>query len=66
MDNSSDPIILRKQARELYLAGIGKTTLWRWVRDGKLPPPIRLSRCVVGWRKSTLEAFIASSEGLAK
>lgn len=62
MTNSTDPIIPRAQARTDYLGNIHKTTLWRWEKTGKLPPPIRLSSRVIGWRKSTLEAFIAQHQ----
>jgi predicted DNA-binding transcriptional regulator AlpA len=54
-----DPVIPRRQAREQFLGGISDVTLWRWERAGKLPPPIRISRNVQGWRKSTLEQFLA-------
>lgn len=56
-----DPVITRKQARETYFGGIGRETLWRWERDGKVPPPIRISRRVVGWRRSTLEALLSTA-----
>lgn len=59
MTANYDPVIPRRQAREQFLGGISDVTLWRWERAGKLPPPIRISRSVQGWRKSTLEKFLA-------
>jgi predicted DNA-binding transcriptional regulator AlpA len=54
-----DPLITRGQALEL-LGGVSRRTLYNWVQSGRLPPPVRLSPRVVGWRRSTLEALLAS------
>ena len=44
-----------KQAAE-YL-GIGESTFWRWVHNGKIGKGIKFStRCTV-WRKSELDHF---------
>ena len=59
----NDPFIPRPQARIEYLGGISDDTAKRWQDNGKLPPLIRLSRKVVGWRKSTLEAYLAAHQG---
>jgi len=58
MDSQADPLITRAQARKLYFGGINRVTLYRWEKEGKVPPPIRVSEGVVGWRRSTLEALI--------
>jgi predicted DNA-binding transcriptional regulator AlpA len=59
----NDPLILRKDARKLYFADVHRSTLVRWEREGKLPPPIRISARVQGWRRSTLERFLSEREG---
>jgi predicted DNA-binding transcriptional regulator AlpA len=41
---------------------IKKTTLWKWVADGKLPKPIRLSRGVTCWRVEDIRDFLASAK----
>ncbi len=56
--NELDPIITRTPAC-VMLGGIDRGTLLAWERSGRLPPPIRLSARVIGWRRSTLEKFIA-------
>ena len=49
--------VLRAKDAAAFLA-IGKSTFWKWVKDGLLPQGIRLSmRCTV-WRREDLEAFI--------
>lgn len=61
----SDPFIPRPQARKDFLWGISEDTARRWQTAGKLPPLVRLSGRLVGWRKSTLEKFVAEREGVA-
>lgn len=36
---------------------IGKTTVWRWTREGRLPAPIRLSSGCTRWLLSDIEAL---------
>jgi predicted DNA-binding transcriptional regulator AlpA len=38
-------------------------TLRRWVRTGKLPPPVRLSPQVIGWQPETLAKLLIPGEG---
>lgn len=42
-----------------------RTAVWRLVRQGVLPQPIRITTAKVGWRRSTLETFIAEREKAA-
>lgn len=55
-----DPIIRPRQARRLL--GIGNTTLYKLVKDGALPAPMKISPRASGWRKSVLDAYIAKRE----
>lgn len=42
---------------------VGKSTVWRWVSEGRFPRPIRLgARCTV-WRQSDLDAWMADPAG---
>ncbi len=38
--------------------GLGKSTVWAWVKAGKLPKPHKLSPRVSVWKESELNAFI--------
>lgn len=40
------------------LIGVGKTTLWRWVKEGVFPQPIRLSDGVTVWRLSDVQKWL--------
>ena len=37
----------------LYL-GAGRSTIWKWVRDGLLPPPIKITRSHSRWSNQKL------------
>jgi predicted DNA-binding transcriptional regulator AlpA len=50
---------LRAKQASAFLC-IGVSTLWRWVKEGKLPRPIRLSKRCSVWRVQTLENFLTT------
>lgn len=56
---------LRAKTASAFL-GIGESTFWKWVKEGRLPKGTRLSaRCTV-WRREDLERFLnqaASEQG---
>ena len=47
--------------RLMEMVGLSRTTIWRRVKSGELPPPVRLggpgSRAV-GWRKTAIEGWL--------
>lgn len=45
--------------------GLSRTTLWRRVRDGQFPKPIRLGPNAVGWRLSAVQEWIDGREEAA-
>lgn len=47
-----------KQVAEMLT--IGRSSVWRMAKEGKLPKPIKLSERVSVWKLSDIEAFIAS------
>jgi predicted DNA-binding transcriptional regulator AlpA len=42
---------------------ISRSTLWRWVNEGKFPKPIKLSEGVTVWRVEEVDAWIRSRGG---
>lgn len=38
--------------------GIGRTTLWRWEQDKRIPPRRQIGPGVIGWVESELEEWI--------
>lgn len=53
--------ILRK-SRVLATIGMGNTWLYGAVKRGEFPSPIKLGARAVGWRRSDVEAWLASRE----
>lgn len=49
-----------KQNAERY--AVHEKTIWRWVREGKFPKPVRLSPGCVRWRESDLAEWEATRE----
>lgn len=50
------------------LIPVSPATLWRWVKAGKFPEPIRLSDRVTAWEASKVNAWVesrASGKGAA-
>ena len=42
--------------------GISKNTIWRLVRNGKFPKPIKLSEKVTVWKATDVLAWLESKE----
>lgn len=42
---------------------VGLRSVWRWVHDGTLPQPIRITDRVVRWRKSEVDSHLAARQG---
>ncbi len=40
--------------------GISRVTLWRWEREGRIPPKRIVGPNVVGWLESEIEEWMAS------
>ena len=55
----SDIELLTRQQVEKIL-GIRRSTVYKWIRQGRLINPIQLSPGSVRWRKSELEDWINS------
>jgi prophage regulatory protein len=58
MPNRPPERILRKPAVRDRV-GLSDTTLWRRVRDGEFPQPIRIGKGLVGWLESEVDRWIA-------
>jgi prophage regulatory protein len=38
--------------------GLGKSTIWAWVKQGKFPKPIKLSPRVTVWEESKINKWM--------
>lgn len=52
-----------KQVSERY--DVSRATIWRWVRNGSFPSPIRITAGCTRWKLPDLEAWEAQQEGAA-
>ena len=44
------------------LTGLGRTTVWRKIRDGEFPKPLHVGR-FIRWRKADVEEFLMAGLG---
>lgn len=45
--------------------GVSKNTIWRWVRQGQLPKPLKLSDKVTVWKSEDVIGFLNSKQQAA-
>ena len=53
-----------KQLAEKY--GVHRTTIWRWVKQGDFPPPVKLSPGCSRWPGQPVDAWDQKKEAEAK
>jgi prophage regulatory protein len=44
----------------VQLTNISRATIWRWVKAGVFPQPIKITNRVTVWKSSDIQAYIAS------
>jgi predicted DNA-binding transcriptional regulator AlpA len=47
-----------RERQILKLLPISRSTLWRWVRSGQFPKPIKISQGVTVWSQENVDAFM--------
>jgi prophage regulatory protein len=53
----------RKKGDVIGILPISAVTLWRWVKEGRFPKPVKLSAGTVAWRVEDVRAWMADKEG---
>ena len=61
--NSTDQFVSDLFLAERY--SVHRVTIWRWVREGKFPSPIKLTAGCSRWRMSDVERHEADRMGAA-
>jgi len=51
---------LASSPKKAGILPVSPATIWRWVRDGKFPKPLKLGPCVTDWHTHEVDAFIAA------
>lgn len=55
---SADPhALLLRIGSVMRMTGLGRSTIYRLVADEAFPPPVRLAKRAVAWRRSDLERW---------
>lgn len=52
--------LMRMSGLSAFLGGVGSRTIWRWVRDGRFPPPVKTPSGMTVWRTDDVRAWIAA------
>ena len=56
-DYDSSTVIFLRIAGVVRLTGLGRSTIYRLMADAQFPPPVRLAKRVVAWRRTDLERW---------
>lgn len=44
----------------MKMTGLAKSTVWLWVKEGKLPKPIKLSPRITVWEEKIIKEWMTS------
>ena len=58
--SQTDKFISDKQVAGRY--EVSRATIWRWVKEGHVPPPVKFTPGCTRWRLSDLQTWEASKE----
>lgn len=60
-DWALSPCLREKQI--LLILPISRSTLWRWVKQGKFPQPKKLSDRITVWPSTAVHGWISANKG---
>jgi prophage regulatory protein len=55
-----DRLLTRPQVE--FLVGLGRSTLYQWMAEGRFPKPVRVGNRLVRWRLSDIDAWVQARE----
>ena len=50
--------LLTRRQVQARIGGVGTSTLYRWVREGSFPPPLKIGGKSVRWCSHEIEAWL--------
>ncbi len=59
MDKANPSLQLLTCAQVARICEIHPKTIWKWLREGKFPQPVRLGARSVRWTLGSIEQFLA-------
>ena len=68
MDEIPDALLTLKEVHKFFGGSkpIGSTTVYRWIREGKLPPPTKVGPFINRWRKSDCQRLLDEMQKAAE
>lgn len=58
--NTPDPLLRRNEVERLI--GLKRSALYKLIRAGEFPAPVRISERAVAWRQSEISAWIEARQ----
>ena len=55
--NDEEPMLRRSSVERM--TGLSKSTLYRLIKQGSFPPPLRLTRKAVRWRRDEINEWLS-------
>ena len=46
-----------------YRVGLGRSTIYRWMTEGRFPKPVRLGGHAVAWKQDEIDCWISQRSG---
>lgn len=46
-----------------HCVGLGRSTIYRWMAEGRFPKPVQLGGYVVAWAEDDIQAWVDSQTG---
>lgn len=59
-DPDALPALFVRMAVVMRMTGLGRSTIYRLMAEDKFPPPVRLAKRAVAWRRIDLERWSAA------
>lgn len=56
------PARLIRLAEVMRRVGLGRSTIYRWMGEGRFPKPVKLGAHMVAWPEDTIDVWIASTQ----
>ena len=47
-----------------HRVGLGRSTIYRWMAEGKFPKPVQLGGYAVAWAQEDIDAWICNKGGI--
>ncbi|MCK8078338.1 AlpA family phage regulatory protein [Vibrio sp. 1CM2L] len=47
----------------IEMIGMNRRTIWKWVKLGKFPEPVRMNGRTIGWRCELVQQWVEENQG---